>query len=209
MTFAELLALPGVVEESVVRSPFGFMAYHGGGLEEHTDVIARAAAERCAASYYGVLHPPELDVHISSQKVTADQSPMLAAFLRHVRVVVTVHGYGRRGLFTSLLVGGGNRRLAEHLGARLRLALPAYDIRTDVATIPNDLRGLHPDNPVNVPADRGAQLELPPRVRGSTPLWADWEGPGPNPHTAALIDALAEAASTWPISSPTVSPTTG
>lgn len=199
MTFAELLAIPGVVEECRLRSRFGFMAYHGGGLEESTDVIARAAADRCGASYYGVLHPPELDTHISSHNVTVDQSERLAAFMDHVDVVITVHGFGRRGLFTSLLLGGANRALAEHVGTALRRAIPAYDVRTDIDTIPKDLRGLHPTNPVNVPSGRGVQIELPPRVRGSTPLWADWEGPGLNPHTTALIDALATAASSWPM----------
>ena len=56
------------------------------------------------------------------------------------------------------------------------------------------MRGLSPANPVNLAPNGGVQLELPPRVRGTTPLWADWEGPGPNPHTAALIAALATAA---------------
>ena len=37
---SELLASPGVREESVLRSRFGFMAFHGGALEEMTDVIA-------------------------------------------------------------------------------------------------------------------------------------------------------------------------
>ena len=37
------------------------MAYHGGGLEAMTDVIAREAAERSGASYYGVVHPPGFD----------------------------------------------------------------------------------------------------------------------------------------------------
>ena len=41
------------------------------------------------------------------------------------------------------------------------------------------------------------QLELPPRVRGTSPLWWDWDGPGLTPHTNALIDALADAARTW------------
>ena len=36
--FAELLALPGVEEHCELRSTFGFMAYHGGALEEATDV---------------------------------------------------------------------------------------------------------------------------------------------------------------------------
>ena len=40
-TFAELLAMPGVEEQLELRSRFGFMAYHGGALEEMTDVIAK------------------------------------------------------------------------------------------------------------------------------------------------------------------------
>jgi len=43
----------------------------------------------------------------------------------------------------------------------------------------------------------GVQLELPPRVRGSSPLWWDWEGPGLTPHTERLIDALVHCATTW------------
>jgi len=39
-------------------------------------------------------------------------------------------------------------------------------------------------------------------VRGSSPLWWDWEGPGYTPHTEALIQALAEAATAWPLPDP-------
>ena len=39
-------AFDGVTEECELRGSFGFMAYHGGGLEETTDVVARAAAAR-------------------------------------------------------------------------------------------------------------------------------------------------------------------
>lgn len=197
MQFAELLAMDGVREESVLRGSFGFMAFHGGDLEEVTDTIARTAAERAGASYYGVLLPDRLEWHIPSRMVTADQSPALASFLSHVEIVVTVHGYGRAGFFTSLLLGGGNRRLATHLGTLLRRYLPAYDIIDDIDLIPKDLRGLHQDNPVNVPEHSGVQLELPPRVRGASPMFWDWEGPEPAPHTQRLIDALVECAQTW------------
>lgn len=194
---AKLLASPGVREECHLRSRFGFMAFHGGSLEEMTDVIAADAAERSGASYYGVLQPHDLQWHIPSHKVSPAASPALARFVDHVDVVVTVHGYGREGMFTSLLLGGRNRVLADHLGSHLRTHLPAYDIRTSLETIPIDLRGQHVDNPVNLPPDQGVQIELPPRVRGSSPLWWDWEGPGHTPHTEALIVALAAAASTW------------
>lgn len=197
--FAELLAHPDVDEVCELRSTFGFMAYHGGGLEVMTDVIAQAAAERSGASYYGVHQPTGMDRHIPSIEVGPEASPVLAAFLDHVDVVITVHGYGRAGLFTSLLLGGQNRDLATVLAGSLRDHLPAYSIVDDLDAIPVELRGIHPRNPVNLPRLQGVQLELPPRVRGSSPLWWDWEGPGLTPHTASLVEALAAAATNWPI----------
>ena len=44
------------------------MAYHGGSLEEQTDVIAALAAERSGASYYAVLQPEDVQWHIPSHK---------------------------------------------------------------------------------------------------------------------------------------------
>jgi phage replication-related protein YjqB (UPF0714/DUF867 family) len=197
MNLSELLAYDNVSEECELRSSFGFMAFHGGELEEMTDIIASRAAERAGASYYGIQLPDNLEWHIPSHKVTADQSPQLASFLSHVNIVVTVHGFGRAGFFTSLLLGGRNRRLASHLGSSLRDHLPAYTIIDDIEGIPDNLRGLHQNNPVNVVEHSGVQLELPPRVRGSSPLWWDWEGPGLTPHTERLIDALVHCATTW------------
>ncbi|MBJ7491162.1 MAG: poly-gamma-glutamate hydrolase family protein, partial [Ilumatobacteraceae bacterium] len=177
MNLSELLQYDDVTEESILRSTFGFMAFHGGALEEMTDTIASRAAERAGASYYGIQLPDKLEWHLPSHTVTADQSPALASFLSHVNIVVTVHGFGRAGFFTSLLLGGRNRRLASHLGATLRTHLPAYTIIDDIDEIPSNLRGMHQDNPVNVVEHAGVQLELPPRVRGASPLWWDWEGP--------------------------------
>ena len=195
--FATLLARPGVVEVSELRSRVGFMAYHGGALEVMTDVIASRAADRAGASFYAVLMPDGMIDHLSSTKVRPAESSRLAEFLGHVDIVVTVHGFGRQGLFTSLLLGGQNRQFAEHVADTLREVLPAYDIRTDLETIPSQLRGLHRDNPVNLPRDSGVQIELPPRVRGSSPMWWDWEGPGLTPHTESLIDGLAKAVESW------------
>jgi phage replication-related protein YjqB (UPF0714/DUF867 family) len=197
VTFAELLAQPGVEEVSALRGRFGFMAYHGGSLEEATDVIASAAAEAAGASYYGVHQPADLQWHIPSVVSGPAASPALAAFLDHVDQVITVHGYGRDGYWATLLVGGGHRPLAEHLAGHLRHRLPAYDVVTDLETIPLELRGLHPRNPVNLARGGGVQLELPPRVRGTSPLFWDWEGPGLNPHTQALVDALVDTVDSW------------
>jgi len=197
--FDELLAHPGVEEVSELGSTFGFMAYHGGSLEEVTDVIAREAAARSGASLYAVVQPPDFRWHIPSTAVRPEHSTALTAFLDHVDVVVTVHGYGRQDFWTTLLLGGRNRVLAEHLAGHLRTTLPEYTVVTDLEEIPQALRGLHAENPVNLPRDGGVQLELPPRVRGRSPIWADWEGPGLVPHTEALIDGLASAARSWPV----------
>ena len=201
MNLRDLLDHPGVEEVLEMRGRFGFMAFHGGSLEERTDLVARTAAERSGASYYGVHQPTGLRQHVPSHRFTGDQSQSLAEFLEHVDVVITVHGYGRRGLFTTMLLGGGNRDLASHVAPHLRRALPAYLVEDDIEQIPKELRGLHPKNPVNAPRNGGVQLELPPRVRGTSPLWWDWEGPHPTPHTAALINGLVNAATTWPLAS--------
>ena len=50
MMFAKLLAHPEVQEVVELRGKFGFMAYHGGGLEHLTDVIAQQAAEQSDSS---------------------------------------------------------------------------------------------------------------------------------------------------------------
>ena len=195
--FARLLAHPGVREELVLRSRFGFLAFHGGSLERFTDEVAFAAAERSSASYYAVVQPPEFRWHIPSNRVDPACSSALAAFLAHVDVAVAVHGFGRAGLFTTLLLGGRNRQLAGHVGGHLRSHLGHYRIVDHLDDVPADLRGLHPDNPVNRPRAGGVQLELPPRVRGMGPYWHDWPG-GTTPHTDALVEALADAASSWP-----------
>ncbi len=197
-SLAELLEVPGVVEESALRSPFGFMAIHGGSLEAMTDGVARRAAEAAGASYYGVLYPDTIDVHLSSTAYGASDSPALASFLSHVEVVVSVHGFGRVGHWRSILLGGRNRDLADHVGQHLSVALEEYDVVTDIHAIPAALRGLHERNPVNVPAGHGVQIELPPRVRGLSPLSPPKGPDGLSPPTRALVDALAAAATTWP-----------
>ena len=198
--FKALLDTTGVREVCELRSRVGFMAYHGGNLEEMTDVIAHRAAEASGASYYAVLQPHDLKWHIPSHHVSPDDSPLLQRFLDHVHTVFTVHGFGRDGMWTTLLLGGRNRHLARHTATHLRERLPDYTVETDLHRMPRELRGMHHRNPVNLPHHQGVQIELPPRVRGNSPVWADWHARGTGelvPHTTALIEGLAMAASTW------------
>lgn len=182
-----------------LRSTFGFLAFHGGALERMTDRIAAEAALRADASLYAVVQPPGLREHLPSIEVTPDASPRLGAFLDHVDVAVAIHGYGRDGLWSTLLLGGRNRALAGHVGGHLAGALDEHVVCTDLDAMPDGLRGVHPDNPVNRCRSEGVQLELPPGVRGLTPRWAGWEGPALPPPAEAVVAALAEAARTWPV----------
>ena len=197
--FRAALARPGVREESVLRSTFGFMAYHGGELEQVTDVVAAHAAARAGASYYGVRHP-DGEAHVPSRLVEPDASPALARFLAHVEVVVTVHGYGKPGFERHLLLGGRNRALAHHVAGHLSERLDGYDAVADLEAMPVQLRGQHRDNPVNRPRHAGVQIELPALVRWHREAhgWSDTGAVGRAPQVEALIEALAGAARSWP-----------
>ena len=116
-------------------------------------------------------------------------------------MAIAIHGYGRPDRFLTVLVGGGHRRLATHVARHLRPGLAVYDVVDALDDIPVELRGLHPDNPVNRARHGGVQIELPPRVRGLGPYWLDRDhertDDGLTPHTEALIAGLAAAASSW------------
>lgn len=196
-TLSDLLAIPGVCEEVELRSRFGFMAIHGGDLELQTDVIASGAAGLAGASFYGVSYPVGLDRHLPSSCYRVEDSIALASFLGHVDAVVSIHGYGREGRWTALLLGGSNRDLAAALADELCPRLADYELVTDLDQIPAELRGTNPHNPVNVPRHGGVQLELPPRVRGNSPFSPPPGPDGLSPPTRALIDGLAAVAQVW------------
>jgi phage replication-related protein YjqB (UPF0714/DUF867 family) len=209
MRLGALLAEPGVEEVLVLEGPVGFLALHGGGQDRVTDEIAAAAAARSGASLYAVVQPQTLRWHIPSYRYSPDESQRLRQFVDHVRVVISVHGYGvdswrmdwrppgfestRLGQFharEAFLVGGRNRQRAREIASRLRAALPDYEVWDDLDRIPPKASGQDSRNPVNLPADGGVQLECPPRVRGLGPNSAPQD-------TAVLIDVLAETATAW------------
>jgi phage replication-related protein YjqB (UPF0714/DUF867 family) len=164
----ELLATPGVEERLVLRDGVGFCALHG-GLEAATAEIAAAAAASSGASYYAVVQPDDVHWHVPSHRYDPAQSERLQAFVTHVAIVISVHGFGgvrqADDRWTTALLGGSNRELAHALHDALSAALPGYRWIADLDGIPPHLRGLHPGNPVNRPPRGGVQVELPPRVR--------------------------------------------
>jgi phage replication-related protein YjqB (UPF0714/DUF867 family) len=196
--FRELLAREDVEEHSALRSKIGLLAFHGGALERVTDVIAREAAERAGASYYAIIYPEDA-AHVPSKLVDPAHSPALTAFIGHVDVAIAVHGYGRDDRRHDVLLGGRHRRLAGHVRTHLETALPDYRHIDDLEIIPPELRGLHPDNPVNRPRHGGVQIELPPLLRWHREHWgwSDTPPTGRAPQVDVLIDTLAGAITSW------------
>ena len=187
MDLAELLMMPGVREEFVLRSNVGFMALHGGSQDRGTEQIARRAAEQVGASYYAIVHPSGLRVHLTSRLHDPDHSACLRAFLDHVEVAISVHGFGRdgfalwrdpsRGLviepygpalrgkqtapLRGIIVGGLNEQLLHEARQLFDGRFAGYHVADERVRL-----GFHPDNPVNLPSAHGVQVELPPGLRG-------------------------------------------
>jgi phage replication-related protein YjqB (UPF0714/DUF867 family) len=160
-----------------------------------TDVIAERAADAAGASVYLLRHPENYPHHLPSALYRPEESERLAEFLDHVDVAISLHGYGRLGRSTQLLAGGGNRVLAAHVAGHFDV--PGYHVITDLDAIPRELRGLHPDNPVNRVRRGGTQLELSPRLRGISPRSAPADEDGLSPPTSAFIQGLVAAAHSW------------
>jgi phage replication-related protein YjqB (UPF0714/DUF867 family) len=181
----DLLATPGVEERLELRSRCGFFALHG-GLEQGTAEIAAAAAAASGASLYAVVQPDDLHWHVPSNLYDPLHSADLQAFIAHVDVVISVHGFGgvrdADDRWTTALLGGTNRAYAQELADALDHALPQYRWIRELGEIPSHLRGVHPKNPVNRVRDGGVQIELPPRIRR------------PGPDYDALVSVLAAGA---------------
>ena len=187
MDLADLLALPGVEEVCELRSAVGFLALHGGSQDRGTHEIASRAAEQSGASYYAIVQPPDLRVHLTSRRHDPDQSPAMRAFLGHVEVAISVHGFGRDGFnfyvgpgcapviepygpalrgrqtgpLRGIIVGGLNAALVDAACQLLGDRLADYHAGSERVRL-----GFHPHNPVNLPPSQGVQIELPPALRG-------------------------------------------
>ena len=187
MDLAELLTMPGISEECILRSNVGFMALHGGSQDRGTEQIASRAAEQAGASYYAIVQPSGLRVHLTSRLHNPDHSAPLRAFLAHVDVAISVHGFGRdsfalwvdpecglviepygpairgrqTGPLRGIILGGLNAQLVDAARTLFRQRFAGYRVADERVRL-----GFHPDNPVNLPSAHGVQVELPPGLRG-------------------------------------------
>ncbi len=173
--FDQLLAHPEVSEHVRLASTVGVMALHG-GIEKETDAIAAEVAARTGASFYLVHQSERIRWHVPSIQYDPAASERLASFLGHVDVAVSVHGFGRRHLKRTVLVGGASDGLAADMSRRLRGATSLNVLTGDA--IPPGLKGRHPANPVNLPRGGGVQLELSHSCRHA-------------PHVEPLINTIS------------------
>jgi phage replication-related protein YjqB (UPF0714/DUF867 family) len=190
------------------------MALHGGSQDRGTDQIARRAADRCGASYYAIVQPQRLRVHLTSRLHNPEHSVLFSRFLAHVRVAISVHGFGRdsfavwvdptRGLviepygparlnqqqnaLTGIIVGGLNEGLVRQARTLLTAHLPGFTAADERIRL-----GFHPENPVNLPPEKGVQIELPPGLRGIG-AYGEHLTPDPASVPEGLISALVELA---------------
>jgi phage replication-related protein YjqB (UPF0714/DUF867 family) len=156
----------GASELIHVTGPVGILALHGGGIEPGTEAIARLVARDTGASLYiyaGRLPRGNLRLHRPSPSDDSELTTALRRFLGHVQLAVSIHGHGRAE--ETVFLGGLNETLAARLAHLARSALPRYAWVSDPAAIPAGLRGRHPRNAVNLPPDRGVQIELPRSLR--------------------------------------------
>jgi phage replication-related protein YjqB (UPF0714/DUF867 family) len=211
---AELLRIEGVEEHCDLRSTVGFMALHGGSQDRGTDQIARRAAALSGASYYAIVQPPRLRLHLTSRLHDPAQSAVFSRFLAHVRVAISVHGFGRdsfalwvdptRGLMiepygparrnnqqhalTGIIVGGLNAALVGQARTLLSTHLPGFHVADERIRL-----GYHQRNPVNLPPEQGVQIELAPGLRGIG-AWGEHLTPEQDAVPSGLIRALVELA---------------
>jgi phage replication-related protein YjqB (UPF0714/DUF867 family) len=211
----DLLAQPGVDEQCVLRSRVGFLALHGGSQDRGTDLIAGQAAQRAGASFYAIVQPATLRIHLTSRYHDPADSPILRQFLQHVQVAISIHGFGRdgfcfaidsarglviepygpalkgtqRGPLRGIIVGGLNTALLERARTLLDERLPGYHVADGRVRL-----GFHPANPVNLPRAKGVQIELPPGLRGIGPFGDRLVPSDGDPIIESVVSVLVELA---------------
>ncbi|OLZ70285.1 hypothetical protein AV521_14100 [Streptomyces sp. IMTB 2501] len=169
MTRTEHIEIEGVplLATLVPGDGIGLLALHGSN-EGGTAELAGLVARRCGATSLVFTQPGAREpVHIPSPRMAADHCALLREFLRRVSLTVSLHGHMRPEAPHTIFLGGANRPAARVLAEAFAAGAPQFPTVTDLAAIPPALRGVHPQNPVNLTRLAGVQVELPLQARTS------------------------------------------
>ncbi|WP_159050364.1 poly-gamma-glutamate hydrolase family protein [Streptomyces cellostaticus] len=173
-----------------IGSAIGLLALHG-TREGGTAELVHEVAAGTGATALVFIQPAGDRVHIPSHRMCVPICDPLRQFLSHVSLTISLHGHLRHEHPRSIFLGGTNRTAAATLAHSLTLLAPAFETIDDLAHIPRGLRGLHPDNAVNLSPFRGVQIELPVSARTGGPRTSPEVLDAPQPTvTTALIDGV-------------------
>jgi phage replication-related protein YjqB (UPF0714/DUF867 family) len=165
MNLAQLLLVPDIHEYSILQGPIGVMAIHGGNIERGTEQLANYIARNSHASLY-VISPRtqkrDWKYHISSNKINPQESKLLTEFLAHVRTAISIHGHVIKK--TVLCIGGLNHTLRKTIIHSLKDSFEVVDALEEGGICKN-LAGRNERNVVNLPPEKGVQIEIPLMLR--------------------------------------------
>ncbi|CAN5147468.1 hypothetical protein BH11CYA1_BH11CYA1_28330 [soil metagenome] len=128
------------------------IAPHGGFIEPGSSYIARAVAGKQFNLYdfQGLRRRKPIELHVTS---TRFRDRRLNDLLLHSRAALSIHSMGEVGP-GEIWIGGLNlalkQRVCDHLSAA------GFVVNGDSPRY----RGIHPANIVNLPSERGVQIEL-------------------------------------------------
>ncbi|MBU7015507.1 MAG: poly-gamma-glutamate hydrolase family protein [Theionarchaea archaeon] len=165
MKLAKLLTHQDVIEYSILQGKVGVMAIHGGNIERGTEQIAVCIAQNSNSSLY-VISPRtqkrDWKFHISSNKISPKDSEKLAHFLGHISTAISIHGHVIKR--NVICVGGLNHELRRRIVQSLREDFDVVD-SIEEGGICRNLSAKNPKNIVNLPRDKGVQIEIPLLMR--------------------------------------------
>jgi phage replication-related protein YjqB (UPF0714/DUF867 family) len=149
----------------MLQGSVGVMAIHGGNIERGTEQLANYVARNAHASLY-VISPRtqkrDWKYHISSNKIDARESRILTEFLTHVRTAISIHGHVIKK--NVLCIGGLNHTLRKTVIHSLKDGFNVVDALEEGGICKN-LAGGNEKNVVNLPREKGVQIEIPLMMR--------------------------------------------
>ncbi len=192
---------PSSREYRVKRGKTGVFAVHGGGIEIGTEQIVRNTAERTSCSVYifsGRKKIGNNTLRISSIKFASLNRPLFSNILSHVERIVAIHGHNQNK--REIYIGGKNLELRAKIAEALKKVLLDYRVVKFLHEIPNPVKGVYPNNFVNLPPEAGVQLELPRALREArkTTGWRRHEWSHLYGDSVRVADALVEVINSYP-----------